>query len=184
MDALFAAVQRIAAPFLRISLGIIVLWIAALKFVDPSPVVMLLKGSLPFLSFDRFVYALGVVEVVALALILGIGVRYVGLVLLGLFVGTLTIFVISPMVTGFPFLTLTGQFLLKDLVIFAATLMVIASDSSEYSKMRASTPSRVNKSVSQNSSTIPSRGHLEGTGGVENGKTLEANSPGSRRQQQ
>jgi uncharacterized membrane protein YkgB len=103
MDALFAAAQRIAAPFLRISLGIIVLWIAALKFVDPSPVVMLLKASLPFLAFDGFVYAVGVVEVVAaLALILGIGVRYVGLVFLGLFAGTLTIFVISPMVTGFP----------------------------------------------------------------------------------
>ena len=52
MDALFATAQRIAAPLLRISLGIIVLWIGALKFVDPSPIVMLLKGSLPFLAFD------------------------------------------------------------------------------------------------------------------------------------
>src|SRR5215213_908112 len=135
MDALFAAAQRIAAPFLRISLGIIVLWIAALKFVDPSPVVMLLKASLPFLAFDGFVYAVGAVEVVAaLALIFGIGVRYVGLVVLGLFAGTLTIFVISPMVTGFPFLNLAGEFLLKDLVLFAATLMVIAVDYSKYSK--------------------------------------------------
>ena len=140
MDALFVAAQRIAAPLLRISLGIIVLWIGALKFVDPSLVVMLLKASLPFLAFDGFVYAVGVFEVVAaLALIFGIGVRYVGLVVLGLFTGTLTIFVISPMVTGFPFLTLTGQFLLKDLVLFAATLMVIAVDSSKYSKVRATT---------------------------------------------
>ena len=138
MDALFAAAQRIAAPLLRISLGIIVLWIAALKFVDPSPVVMLLKASLPFLAFDGFVYLVGVVEVVAaLALILGIGVRYVGLVLLGLFTGTLTIFVISPMVTGFPFLTLTGQFLLKDLALFAATVMLIAVDYSKHAKAPA-----------------------------------------------
>jgi uncharacterized membrane protein YkgB len=61
----------------------------------------------------------------------------VGLVLLGLFVGTLTIFVISPMVTGFPFLTVAGQFLLKDLVLFAATLIMIAVDSSKHSKVRA-----------------------------------------------
>ena len=47
---------------------------------------------------------------------------------------TLTIVVISPMVTGFPFLTLVGEFLLKDLVLFAATLMVIALDYSKYSK--------------------------------------------------
>jgi uncharacterized membrane protein YphA (DoxX/SURF4 family) len=105
-----------------------------------QPAVTLLKASLPFLAFDGFVYAVGVIEVVAaLALILGIGVRYVGLVMLGLFTGTLTIFVISPMVTGFPFLTLTGQLLLKDLVLFAATLMVIAVDSSKYSKVRATT---------------------------------------------
>ena len=140
MDALFAAAQRIAAPLLRISLGIIVLWIAALKFVDPTPVVMLLKASLPFLAYDGFVYAVGAVEVVAaLALIFAIGVRYVGLVVLGLFAGTLTIFVISPMVTGFPFLNVTGQFLLKDLVLLAATVMLIAVDSSKHSKMRVTT---------------------------------------------
>ena len=135
MELLFATAQRIAAPLLRISLAIILLWIGALKFVDPSPVVMLLKASLPFLAFDGFVYALAVLEVVAaLALILGIGVRYVGLLVLGLFAGTLTIFVIAPMVTGFPFLNLTGEFLLKDLVLFAATLMVIVVDYSKYSK--------------------------------------------------
>src|SRR5919199_3009686 len=143
MEVLFAAVQRIAPPLLRISLAIILLWIGALKFVDPSPVVMLLKASLPFLAFDTFVYALGVAEVVAaLALILGIGVRYVGLLVLGLFAGTLTIFVISPMVTGFPFLNLVGEFLLKDLVLFAATLMVIAVDYSKHSKAPGYGPAR------------------------------------------
>ena len=143
MEVLFAAVQRIAPPLLRISLGIILLWIGALKFVDPSPVVMLLKASLPFLAFDAFVYTLGVLEVVAaLALVLGIGVRYVGLLVLGLFAGTLTIFVISPMVTGFPFLNLVGEFLLKDLVLFAATLMVIAVDYSKHSKAPGYGPAR------------------------------------------
>jgi uncharacterized membrane protein YkgB len=41
---------------LRISLGIILLWIGALKFVDPSPVVELLGASLPFLASAGFVY--------------------------------------------------------------------------------------------------------------------------------
>jgi uncharacterized membrane protein YkgB len=50
MDTLFAIAQRIAARFLRISLGIILLWIGALKFVDPTPVVGLLQASLPFLK--------------------------------------------------------------------------------------------------------------------------------------
>src|SRR5918998_4897596 len=129
MDTLFDAAQRIAAPFLRVGLGIIVLPIGALKFFDPSPVVVWLEASLPFLASEGFVYVLGVLEAAAaLALILGIGVRYGGLLVLVLFAGTLTIFVISPTVTGFPFLNMAGEFLLKDLVFFAATITVIAAD--------------------------------------------------------
>jgi uncharacterized membrane protein YkgB len=47
-------------------------------------------------------------------------------VTIGLFAGTLTIFVIAPSVTGLPFLTLAGQFLLKDLGLMAAAVNVIA----------------------------------------------------------
>lgn len=129
-DTLFAIAQRIAEPFLRISLGIILLWIGALKFVDPSPVVGLLEASLPFLAFSAFVYLLGVLEVIAALLLFArFAVRYVGLLVLGLFAGTLLIFLIASAVTGMPFLTLAGQFLLKDLVLFAATVMLIAQDS-------------------------------------------------------
>src|SRR6266496_6287083 len=129
MERLYTVTQRLAAPFLRISLGIILLWIGALKFADPTPVVGLLQASLPFLASSAFVYLFGVLEVVsALALFSNIGVRYVGLLILVLFAGTLTIFLIAPGVTGFPFLTLAGQFLLKDVVLFAATVTVIATD--------------------------------------------------------
>src|SRR5919202_5217287 len=117
MDAVLIAVaQRIAGPFLRLSLALILAWIGALKFVDPSPVVGLLQASLPFLAFNAFVYLLGAVEiVVAILLATGVALPYAGLVTIGLFAGTLTIFVVAPAVTGFPFLTLAGQFLLKDL---------------------------------------------------------------------
>jgi uncharacterized membrane protein YkgB len=129
MEQLYTVTQRIAAPFVRISLGIILLWVGALKFVDPTPVVGLLQASLPFLASNTFVYVVGVLEIVlALALFINIGARYVGLLILVLFAGTLTIFLIAPGVTGFPFLTLAGQFLLKDLVLFAATITVIATD--------------------------------------------------------
>ncbi len=129
MEQLSTVTQRIAAPFVRISLGIVLLWIGALKFVDPTPVVGLLQASLPFLASNTFVYVVGILEIVsALALFINIGARYVGLLVLVLFAGTLTIFLIAPGVTGFPFLTLAGQFLLKDLVLFAATVTVIATD--------------------------------------------------------
>ena len=128
MDYLLTSyARRINGPFLRISLAIILAWIGALKFVDPSPVVGLLQASLPFLAFNTFVYVLGTVEIaVAILLATGIALPYAGLVTVGLFAGTLTIFVIAPSVTGFPLLTLAGQFLLKDLGLMAAAVNVIA----------------------------------------------------------
>ena len=124
---LISTARRISGPFLRISLAVILAWIGALKFVDPSPVVGLLQASLPFLAFDGFVYVIGAFEIiVAILLATGIAQPYAGLVTVGLFVGTLTIFVIAPSVTGFPTLSLAGQFLLKDLGLMAAAVNVIA----------------------------------------------------------
>ncbi len=65
MNGLFRLVERIAGPLLRISLGLILLWIGALKFADPSPVVGLLHASLPFLALKGFVYTLGALEIAA-----------------------------------------------------------------------------------------------------------------------
>src|SRR5436190_10868706 len=101
--ALINAARRIAGPFLRISLAVILAWIGALKFVDPSPVVGLLQASLPFLAFNGFVYLLGALEIaVALLLVSGYFQAYAGLITVVLFLGTLTIFVIAPSVTNFP----------------------------------------------------------------------------------
>jgi uncharacterized membrane protein YkgB len=125
--AIIALAQRIAGPFLRLSLAIILAWIGALKFADPSPVVGLLHASLPFLALPAFVYLLGAVEIVtAILLASGTALPYAGLVTVGLFAGTLTIFIIAPGVTGFPLLGLAGQFLLKDLGLMAAAVNVIA----------------------------------------------------------
>ena len=107
-------------------------WIGALKFVDPTPVVGLLAASFSFLAFPAFVYLLGMAEVAAaLLLFAGVAQRWVGLVCVGLFAGTLTIFVTAPAVSygevGFPNLSLAGEFLLKDLVLLAASVAVTGS---------------------------------------------------------
>jgi uncharacterized membrane protein YkgB len=135
MNDLYLFFQRIAVPFLRIALGLIVLWLGAMKFLDPSTALGLLRASTlyHFLATNGFVYAQGVLEVVAaLLLIAGVGVRYVGLFLMLLFLGTLSIFVSTPAVSfterGFPFLSLTGEFLLKDLVLFGAAMTLVAED--------------------------------------------------------
>jgi uncharacterized membrane protein YkgB len=60
MNALLQLISRISYPFLRIAMGIVLVWIGGLKFVDPSPVVGLI-GASPFapLATNGFVYLLG-----------------------------------------------------------------------------------------------------------------------------
>ncbi len=129
MTSIFTWVERLAGPALRISLGLILVWIGSLHLINPQPIVSLLSMSLGFLAFSGFVYVLGALEVVSgVLLVAGLWVRYVGLLTLVLFVGTLTIFFIAPTVTGFPLLNLTGQFLLKDFVLASAALTVVARD--------------------------------------------------------
>ena len=129
MEPIFRLAGRVSRPALRLSLAVVLLWIGALKFVDPAPVVGLLSASLTFLAFPAFVYLLGALELAAaLALVARVAQRWVGLLCVGLFSGTLTIFVIAPAVSygeaGFPNLSLAGQFLLKDLVLMAASLAI------------------------------------------------------------
>lgn len=135
IDRLFTVAERIWAPFLRVSLAAILIWIGALKFADPAPIVSLLHASplWGFLATSGFVYLLGVLELVTAAFLLANrAVRYVGLLAVLLFVGTLSILVTASTVSfasqGFPFLTLAGQFLLKDLGLAAAAIAAVAHD--------------------------------------------------------
>ena len=139
MDRIFVAVNRASGVVLRFTLGTVLLWIGALHIADPTPVRQLLMGSLSGLAFNGFVYALGAFEVAAAALLFtGLWARYVGLLLLVLFGGTLTIFIVAPAITygsaGFPHLSLTGQFLLKDLVLAAASLALISANATHSSQ--------------------------------------------------
>ena len=88
MKTVFQWVERIAPYVLRISLGLVLLWIGALHLQNPHPIVVLLSLSLPFLASSAFVYVLGALEVIAgVLLIAGLWVRYVGLATLVLFAG-------------------------------------------------------------------------------------------------
>lgn len=133
MENVLALSRRLSVPLLRITMGVVLLWIGALKFVDPAPVVGLLQASLSFLASSGFVVLLGAVEVAAAVLLFaGVGVRYVGLLLVAMFAGTLLIFLIAPGVSfgerGFPILTLAGEFLLKDLVLLAVGVALAGTE--------------------------------------------------------
>lgn len=137
MDALTQLISRISYTFLRLSMGLVLVWIGGLKFVDPSPVVGLIGASpFSFLASNGFVYLLGAGEViVGLLLWANIQVKYVAILNMGLFVGTIAILILTPMVAygeaGFPLLSLPGEFLLKDTVLMAASASLSAMASAQ-----------------------------------------------------
>ena len=154
MDTLSQLMNRIAYPFLRITMGLVLVWIGGLKFVDPAPVVGLI-GASPFstLASNGFVYLLGAGEVlVGLLFWANIQVKYVGILNMGLFVGTIAILILTPKVAygdaGFPLLSLPGEFLLKDTVLMAASAALSAMAATREAmtpmeQMHASQPRRV-----------------------------------------
>ncbi len=136
IDRLFAVVERIWAPFLRLSLAVILIWLGADKFANPKYTVGLERASplYVFLATNGFAYALAVLEIVAAGFLLANrAVRYVGLLVVLLFVGTFSIFLTAPAITfgspqGFPVLSNTGEFLLKDVGLAAAAIAMVAHD--------------------------------------------------------
>jgi len=128
---------RFAPTVLRIALALVFVWFGALKIGGVSPVRDLIARTLPFIDPDVSLPVLGVVEVaIGLALLIGRFPRLTLLVLAGHLVGT---FLSYPMALdmmiqhGRPWeLTTDGEFVLKNLVLISAALVLI----SVYSRRR------------------------------------------------
>lgn len=117
---------------LRIALGIVFLWFGTLKFVPGlSPADELVRATVPFLPGDLFVPFLGLWEVViGLGFITGRALRLTILLLFLQMPGTLSPIVLLPerVFTVFPFaLTLEGQYIVKNVVLIAAALVIGAT---------------------------------------------------------
>ncbi|MEU4804674.1 DoxX family protein [Actinosynnema sp. NPDC023587] len=123
-------VRTVAPTALRLVIGLVFLWFGVLKVVGESPVADLVHATLPWVSRDLLLPALGVVEVVmGLALVVG-RPRRTTLVAVGLHLaGTFLVFLQAPALTwvdGNPLLlTANGEFVLKNLVLIAAVLVLL-----------------------------------------------------------
>jgi putative oxidoreductase len=111
------------------SLSLTFFWFGVLKVIGLSPVVPLLKATFPFMATDPYLSLLGAFEVViAFGLLIG-RLRRVTLTLIVLhLLGTLSIVVIAPHVLfapQFPALTMEGEFVVKNLVLIAASLVLL-----------------------------------------------------------
>ncbi|MFC6087852.1 DoxX family membrane protein [Saccharothrix lopnurensis] len=114
---------------LRVALGVVFVWFGALKVTGDSPVHQLVADTVPFLPGSWFVPAVGVFEVLAgAALVLGVAVRPVAALVALHLLGTFLVLLVQPgvaFVGGNPLLlTVAGEFVVKNLVLVTAALVV------------------------------------------------------------
>jgi putative oxidoreductase len=131
VDRAVALNDRYAATLLRLALAAVFVWFGALKVAGISPVHDLIGATLPFLNADVAVPALGAIEVgIGLALAVGVFPRVTLLILCGHLAGTFLTFLTASdlMFSGSPFrLTADGEFVVKNLVLISAALLLITT---------------------------------------------------------
>ena len=127
-----AFLRRWSIPTLRISLAIVFIWFGALKVFDVTPVTDLVAKTVYWFDPAWVVPVLGIFEiVVGVGLLTKIALRAV----LGLFalqmVGTFLVLVLLPEISfqdGNPLLlTVEGEFVVKNLVLLSAGMVVGAT---------------------------------------------------------
>ena len=114
---------------LRIALGIVFVWFGLLKIVDRSPVGELVARTVYWVNPEFFVPFLGYWEVlVGLGLLTGVALRLILLLFWLQMAGTFLVLVLRPGLAfqgGNPLLLTTiGEFVVKNLVLIAAGLVI------------------------------------------------------------
>lgn len=126
---LLRAMQKYGISLLRISLAVVFVWFGLLKVIDASPVASLIYNTYPTFPEPLFIRFLGAWEIVVGVGLLGKLFLRATLALLwlqmaGIFFG----FFLSPIlyiVHGNPlFLSTDGEFVIKNLVLVAASLVI------------------------------------------------------------
>jgi uncharacterized membrane protein YkgB len=114
---------------LRVSVGLVFVWFGLLKVFDVSPVSDLVTQTVYWFDPDGVVLALGIVEVVVGSLLLvGKWLRLALALFAAQMIGTFLVFFVLPEVAfrnGNPLLlTVEGEFVVKNLVLLAAGIVV------------------------------------------------------------
>ncbi len=132
-DKMIFCSRRLAMPSARAGLFVVFTWFGLLKIIGMSPasglVQQLFVKTIPFMSFEDFLIGFGIFEVIIGVLFLIRGLER--LVIPLLFVHMVTTFgplVFVPEATWQRFLvpTLEGQYIIKNLVIIACAVGIMA----------------------------------------------------------
>lgn len=114
---------------LRVALGTVFVWFGALKILGETSVLGIMESAYPFLARAPFLQALGLGEtILGAGILLGWGVRIFASLMALHLVGTLLVPFLAPAATfdpAFPILTLQGEFVVKNLVLVSAALLLV-----------------------------------------------------------
>jgi len=127
-ELLLNLLQRWSITALRVAVGLVFIWFGALKILGVSPVTGLIQETFTFLPIHPFMLTLGGWEIlIGIGIILKRALRGV-LILLGIHLaGTFVAPWLNPglFFVRFPlFLTADGEFVVKNLVLMAAGLVI------------------------------------------------------------
>lgn len=120
--------DQFGVPMLRVAIGIVFVWFGGLKLIGVSPAADLVAATVYVVPADLFVPILGAWEVA-----IGLCLLYRRLIRVGIFLlflqmpGTFLPVVLLPDVvfTTIPYgLTVEGQYIIKNLVIISAALVI------------------------------------------------------------
>lgn len=125
--------QKMCIPFARFALFTVFFWFGMLKIVGSSPanpiVANLLEKTLPFITFDQFIIAFGLFEIlIGLLFLFKRLVWFATLLLIPHIITTILPLIILPNITwqGFLTPTLEGQYIIKNILIIALALILIS----------------------------------------------------------
>jgi uncharacterized membrane protein YkgB len=121
--------ERWGVTVLRIALGVVFVWFGALKVIGKSPVDELVRETAYFLPGDFVVLAIGVWEIIiGLGLLFPVALRLTLLMFWAQMAGTFLVLIVHPALSfqdGNPLLlTVEGEFVIKNLVLMAAGLVI------------------------------------------------------------
>jgi putative oxidoreductase len=121
--------ERYGITFLRFAVGIVFIWFGVLKLVGRSPVEDLVRDTVFWLPGDAALIVMGVWEVVVgVGLIIPVALRLILLLFWAQMFGTLLSFVFATdhvLQNNNPLLlTETGEFVVKNLVLISAGLVI------------------------------------------------------------
>ena len=131
-ESVSAFLRRWSIPALRVSLGAVFVWFGALKVFDVTPVADLVGRTVYWFDPDWVVPVLGAFEIlVGIGLLFKIALRAILAIFAAQMLGTFLVLILLPEVSfedGNPLLlTVEGEFVIKNLVLLSAGMVVGAT---------------------------------------------------------